>query len=143
MKCQAITNAGIQCSRNAETDSKYCWQHRNYKTNFKSNNLLLNALQPGIIGNIIQFSGQLQPISKELSNDLNKTNILGTWFSQIGVQTPISQIKNYEIPLLWSIYQKRIDNYPNPELIDKAIKKGLDQYIFYSKDYPYTLYQND
>ena len=27
MKCQAITGSGEQCSREAEEDSKYCWQH--------------------------------------------------------------------------------------------------------------------
>lgn len=26
--CQAITNAGKQCSRKAVTDSNYCWQHK-------------------------------------------------------------------------------------------------------------------
>lgn len=27
-RCQAITQAGMQCKRNAETGSKYCWQHK-------------------------------------------------------------------------------------------------------------------
>jgi len=30
MECKAITNEGMQCSRIAESGSKYCWQHRNY-----------------------------------------------------------------------------------------------------------------
>jgi len=30
MECKATTNAGTQCSRIAEPNSKYCWQHRNY-----------------------------------------------------------------------------------------------------------------
>jgi hypothetical protein len=150
MQCQAITNLGKQCSKKALPNSNFCWQHQNYilktestEVKLSNNNLLLNALQPGIIGNIIQLSGQLQPFSKKLSNHLNKRAILGTWFTQIGVQTLISQIKDYEIPLLWNIYQKRIDNYPSRELIEIATKKGLDKYIFHSKDYPYTIYGKD
>ena len=38
---------------------------------------------------------------------------------------------------IWNIYQKRIDNYPDPKLIFKATQKGLDKYIFYSKEYEY------
>jgi antitoxin component YwqK of YwqJK toxin-antitoxin module len=30
MECKAITNNKTQCSRTAENNSKYCWQHRNY-----------------------------------------------------------------------------------------------------------------
>jgi antitoxin component YwqK of YwqJK toxin-antitoxin module len=30
MECKAITNIGTQCSRIAELNSKYCWQHQNY-----------------------------------------------------------------------------------------------------------------
>jgi antitoxin component YwqK of YwqJK toxin-antitoxin module len=47
MECKAITNAGTQCSRIAETGSKYCWQHRNYdaKTQyFQNTDLLQNTL---------------------------------------------------------------------------------------------------
>ncbi len=31
MECQAITLEGIQCSRNAEPEFLYCWQHQNYE----------------------------------------------------------------------------------------------------------------
>jgi len=31
MECKAITNTGTQCSRIAELNSNYCWQHRNYE----------------------------------------------------------------------------------------------------------------
>jgi hypothetical protein len=152
MQCQAILKSGKQCSRKALLNSNFCWQHQNYassivksekveikseKVENKNSNLLLSALQRGIVSNIIQLSGHLQPISNTLSNDLNKYAILGTWFTEIGVQTPISEINDHEIPLLWNIYQKRIDNYPNPELIDKAIDKGLRQLIFYSREHQY------
>lgn len=30
MECQAITKIGLQCSRNAEPGSLYCWQHQGY-----------------------------------------------------------------------------------------------------------------
>jgi hypothetical protein len=30
MECQAILKSGKQCSRKAEPDSLYCWQHQNY-----------------------------------------------------------------------------------------------------------------
>lgn len=29
-RCQAITQAGTQCKRNAQSGSKYCWQHQGY-----------------------------------------------------------------------------------------------------------------
>ena len=29
-RCQAITQAGTQCKRNAQPGSKYCWQHQGY-----------------------------------------------------------------------------------------------------------------
>ena len=32
MQCQCTTNLGKQCQRTAETNSDYCWQHRNCKT---------------------------------------------------------------------------------------------------------------
>jgi antitoxin component YwqK of YwqJK toxin-antitoxin module len=32
MECKAITKLGTQCSRIAEPNSKYCWQHQNYET---------------------------------------------------------------------------------------------------------------
>jgi len=32
MECQAITNAGTQCSRKAEPNSEYCWQHQDYES---------------------------------------------------------------------------------------------------------------
>jgi hypothetical protein len=34
-RCQAITQKGTQCLRNADPGSNYCWQH---KSNYKSNN---------------------------------------------------------------------------------------------------------
>jgi len=30
MECQAFTKSGKQCSRKAEPNSKFCWQHQNY-----------------------------------------------------------------------------------------------------------------
>ena len=30
MQCQAKTSKGAQCSRKAQVDSLYCWQHQNY-----------------------------------------------------------------------------------------------------------------
>jgi len=30
-RCQATTIAGKQCSRNADSESKYCWQHKKIK----------------------------------------------------------------------------------------------------------------
>jgi hypothetical protein len=32
MEYQAIKKSGIQCSRETESKSKYCWQHQNYST---------------------------------------------------------------------------------------------------------------
>ncbi|MDP3386063.1 MAG: hypothetical protein Q8S24_02420 [Eubacteriales bacterium] len=37
-RCIAITNAGTQCSRNAEPGSDYCWQHKStYEPNKATN----------------------------------------------------------------------------------------------------------
>jgi len=47
MECKAITNAGNQCSRIADTNSKYCWQHQNYDAKnlyFENMSLLQNTL---------------------------------------------------------------------------------------------------
>jgi len=32
MQCQAILKSGNQCSRKAQSGSKFCWQHQNYET---------------------------------------------------------------------------------------------------------------
>lgn len=34
-QCQAITQAGTQCKRNASVGSKYCWQHQNSESKEK------------------------------------------------------------------------------------------------------------
>jgi antitoxin component YwqK of YwqJK toxin-antitoxin module len=47
MECKAIINTGTQCSRIAETNSKYCWQHQNYDAKnsyFENIPLLQNTL---------------------------------------------------------------------------------------------------
>lgn len=35
-QCQAITLAGVQCSRNSSPGSKYCWQHQSSSSEVKS-----------------------------------------------------------------------------------------------------------
>ena len=34
-QCAAKTEDGVQCKRQAEENSKYCWQHANYKPEAK------------------------------------------------------------------------------------------------------------
>ena len=34
-QCAAVTEDGVQCKRQAEENSKYCWQHANYKPEAK------------------------------------------------------------------------------------------------------------
>jgi len=127
MECQAITNAGTQCLRKAESNSRFCWQHQ----------LISQSLQPGILGNIYSYSGNINPISKKLTSDTDKRKIIAKWFDEIDVQTPISDIKDFEVPLLWNLYQKRIDNAPTKDLLTIANEKGLNSYIFYSKQFKY------
>jgi len=156
MQCKAITNSGKQCSRKALPNSNYCWQHQNQNittpknittptkenktTEIKNSTLTLNALQPGIMSNIIKYSGTLGNFSKTFSEN-NKRNILKQWFIEIKVQTSFSEVKEYEIPLLWVLYQNRISNAPARNLLDKAIRNGLNFYYFHSKviDYEYTI----
>ncbi|MFH0761446.1 MAG: hypothetical protein V2A67_08080 [Bacteroidota bacterium] len=38
-RCKAITAAGTQCSRNAQTGSDYCWQHQGTSVNSKSSSV--------------------------------------------------------------------------------------------------------
>jgi len=45
MECRAITNTGTQCSRIAEPDSKYCWQHQNYETKIDNESELIPELE--------------------------------------------------------------------------------------------------
>ena len=35
-QCAAKTEDGVQCKRQAEENSKYCWQHANYKSAAKT-----------------------------------------------------------------------------------------------------------
>jgi hypothetical protein len=42
MQCQATTNAGTQCSRKALSNSIYCWQHQNYKSNISESDKILD-----------------------------------------------------------------------------------------------------
>jgi len=75
MECQAITKSGIQCSREAEQGSKYCWQHQSYSTTeinknenlttkyFQNTDLLQNTL-------LTYFSTEeeLKNINKQFQN---------------------------------------------------------------------------
>ena len=31
LQCAALTSKGVECKRNAQAGSKFCWQHQNYK----------------------------------------------------------------------------------------------------------------
>jgi hypothetical protein len=42
MQCQAITNAGTQCSRKSLSNSSCCWQHQNYKSNISESDKILD-----------------------------------------------------------------------------------------------------
>jgi hypothetical protein len=157
MQCLATTKSGTQCSRKAELNSNYCWQHRNYNSNNNINQtsikteskddfkviltneapggelqLMLKSLQPGIMSNIISYSGTLGNFSKTFSENQQR-NILKQWFKEIHIQTSFSEVKDFEIPLLWGLYQNRISNAPPKDLLDKAIEKGLNQDYFYAK----------
>lgn len=42
-RCKAITQAGTQCTRNAELGSDYCWQHKSSSTVSKSTGAINNS----------------------------------------------------------------------------------------------------
>lgn len=127
MECVAITNKGTRCSRNAISNSKYCWQHQP----------IYLSLQPEILNRIYSYSGTLNPINKILQNNINKRKILENWFNNINVKTSFSEVKESEIELLWGLYQKRIDNVPANNLLELAIKNGLNPNYFYAKEFVY------
>jgi len=153
MQCQATTKSRTQCSRKAEPNSNYCWQHQNYIPNLskkvenrnlefkvvetknvsnQEQQLRLNALQPNIMSNIISYSGTLGNFSKIFS-ETNQRKILKKWFGEIHIQTPFSEVKESEIPLLWGLYQNRIANAPPKDLLEEAIERGLSRDYFYAK----------
>jgi len=121
MECQAVTNKGTRCSR--KTEDNYCWQHK-----------ISLSLQPEILNNIFSYSRTVNPINKELqTTSKQKIKILRHWFEEIHVKTPFSEVKDSEIPILWGLYQKRIDNAPAEDLLKLAIKNGLNPDYFYSR----------
>ena len=167
MQCQATTKSGTQCSRKALPNSNYCWQHQNYNGNIANNTnlnqnpikienkddfkviltneqpagelqLMLDALQPGIMSNVVQLSGTLGNFSQTFA-ETNQRKLLRQWFSDIHVQTPFSEVLDKEIPLIWGLYQNRIANGPPKDLLEKAIKEGLNQDYFYAKVVPIKL----
>jgi hypothetical protein len=113
MECQAITNAGTQCSRKALTKSKYCWQHQNYESSETkestkipntNSSLILKALQPEIMSTIKNYASVLGNFSKALNENTNKHSILRTWFEDIEVQTHFDEVTDKDIQLLWPLY---------------------------------------
>lgn len=131
-RCQAITEYADQCSRKAEPNSLYCWQHQDYKNKSK---LTQQALQPGILSNILTtagYSGGLNQESKKyVRNDVKAE--LKAWFQRIKVKSNLDTIPENQIPFLNQIYQKRIGDRPDNDLIYSLVDQGFDRYIFYSK----------
>lgn len=108
MQCQGTTKFGTECSRKATSDG-CCWQHQSSDSKFDN-----NSTNTGI-----------------------DNKILKEWLYRIKVQTPFEQITSDQIPLLWYLYQNRVDDLPTPDLLQQAIDQGLDKYLFYSKKFEY------
>jgi hypothetical protein len=53
MECQATTLDGTQCSRIAEPDSKYCWQHQNYEEHKNKSSI---ELLTELMGNLTTYN---------------------------------------------------------------------------------------
>lgn len=146
-RCQALTKSGTQCTRNAEVNSMYCWQHQDYKVletkepEIKVNpSLLQKSIQPGILANILTTAGYSTGINQEthlmVQNQL--PNIVRSWLKSINVKAPLETISNVQMEFLILLYQSRVGNRPRSELIFEFAEKGFDRSdIFYS--YEHTL----
>lgn len=142
-RCQALTKSGTQCTRKAEPNSLYCWQHQDYKTiepEIKVNPILLQkSLQPGILSNILitaGYTGLNQQTSLIVNNEY--ISLLDAWFKRIKVKTSIQDIltlkdSNKQLQFLIQIYNQRINDRPNSDLISALSDKGFDWYILYSR----------
>lgn len=47
-RCQATTQKGYQCKRNAQAGSIYCWQHQKNRQNYYVNNKQKSAITPDV-----------------------------------------------------------------------------------------------
>src|SRR5438105_4813181 len=130
MQCQSCTKEDKQCSRITQNNSIFCWQHQR---------LSEQALQAGILGNIELYAGLNQSITKASIgySKKDKLKILEHWFQEINIQTPFSDVREKEIPLLWNLYINRINNAPRADLLQKVITQGLNKYLFYSRFFEY------
>jgi hypothetical protein len=141
-KCVAITKTITQCSRNALPNSIYCAQHLKIHQSIdttpqKSINpqLIRDAIQPQLLNQIFLYSGNIQNISKNIK--IPKEKLIQHWLLQIGVKRNLKVLRSRDYKLLWVLYQTRIDNTPNKDLLNKAISEGLNQSIFYSIEIQY------
>jgi antitoxin component YwqK of YwqJK toxin-antitoxin module len=135
MECKAITNTGIQCSREALDGSKYCWQHQNYdmKNNYFQNiPLLQNTL-------LTYFSTEqeLKNINKQFQN-LEYEKYL-TPIEPHGIETTyypdskmIEEKTTYINGIKNGLYEKY---YPNGQLYIKANYKNRRLDGLYQKFY--------
>lgn len=156
-RCQALTKAKVQCSRKAEPNSNYCWQHQNYngsvippqvnkidtaisriQPEIKVNSgLLQKSIQPGILSNILTTAGYSAGLNT-ITNTIVKnqlSDIIKSWLKNINVKTPVDLIPETQYPFLIQLYQSRVGDRPRSEQILDLAAQGFDAYIFYSKEH--------
>jgi len=133
MECKAITNLGIQCSRTAELESKYCWQHQNYDA---KNNYFQNI--PLFENTLLTYFSEEEPlknINKQFQNlEYEKYNthsephgIKITYYSDTKT---IDEKSTYKNGILDGLYEKY---YKNSQLYFKInYKNGKKDGLFES-----------
>jgi hypothetical protein len=143
-KCAKILKSGEPCSRDAQLNSNYCWQHQNelipkYPKPYNKKSLRGKEDLPGeLLNEIFSFAGRRPALNKDLPAIINRDRILSQWLEDIRVKTPYDQIIEKEKDILMILYQNRVDNAPARNLLYQAItEKKIDPYLFYSKTFDY------
>jgi hypothetical protein len=129
-QCIAIKKDGLRCSRFAGVNSDYCWQHeknsvqqREIKSNITdasdiSSEILNLGLPPELASGILTYGDIYTSSHKVVQNYITKekVNILREWCNRIGVRTQWSDIATSQYEYLWGIFEKRINDYPDPDV---------------------------
>lgn len=137
-KCQAITKSGKQCSRNAEPNSNYCWQHQNYQQKIENETksdigTVLNENLPPELAAITMMYNNTNTEEKKIQNLIirDKKNILREWFLRINMPQKFELVPESQLEYIWEVYLARINDLPVSNTIigiDRGSGKILERY---------------
>lgn len=122
MRCKAFTLDGVQCSRDAEPGSKFCWQHQEkkliYQPKVKKSNII-KKLPTDVFTQIGQFLTYPE-ISKSLVSGFPKN---------IKILKDCAVVNNYNVKEIESLAQ----NYPNIKSLTLT-GKSKDFFIYLDEE---------